>query len=103
MIEATVLGAFFFGILGFVGVQLGNAVAERLEALPDSPEPFDTPVPVLLAGCAIVGALTVPHAASIAQVAIVGIPLLRIRILGGVVMTMDVRHIRSAVTTFDYE
>ena len=60
MIEAAVLGAFFFGILGFVGIQLGNAVVERLERLPDSPEPFNTPVPLLLGGCAIIGALTVP-------------------------------------------
>jgi prepilin signal peptidase PulO-like enzyme (type II secretory pathway) len=75
MIEAALLGAFFFGILGFVGVQLGNAVAERLERLPGSPEPFNPPVPLLLAGCAIIGALTVPHAASIAQIAIVGIVL----------------------------
>lgn len=75
MIVAALFGAFFFGILGFIGVLLGNAAIERLERLPDSPEPSEPPVPLLLAACAVIGAVTVTHAASIAQMAIVGIVL----------------------------
>lgn len=75
MILAIVLGAFFFALAGFVGVQLGSVLAERLPRLEDSPEPSEPPMAALVAACALIGALVVPHAASLAQIVVIAIVL----------------------------
>ncbi len=65
-----ILGALFFGIAGFVGVLLAGTVkAERFE---DGPAPSQPPIPWILAGCAIVGALVAMHGDA-AQMAILAL------------------------------
>jgi prepilin signal peptidase PulO-like enzyme (type II secretory pathway) len=73
MILATLLGAFFFAMAGVVGALLGVTFADRLESLEDGPPPQQTPVPLLIAGCALIGALVTVHAFSQAQVVMLAI------------------------------
>jgi prepilin signal peptidase PulO-like enzyme (type II secretory pathway) len=73
MLFAAVLGAAFFALAAFVGVQLGNAVADTLTRFEDGPEPGHAPVRALLAGCAAIGAVTATHAAAPAQLLLIAI------------------------------
>lgn len=75
MIVALLLGAFFFAIAAFLGIQLGNSMVERLPALEGSPDPGEPPVPAILIGSALIGALVVSHTAAIAQIAVIAIVL----------------------------
>lgn len=62
MIIATLLGAFFFAAAGVVGALLGVTFAERVQSLPDGPPPQNVPVPLLVLGCALIGAFITTHA-----------------------------------------
>jgi leader peptidase (prepilin peptidase) / N-methyltransferase len=73
MIIATVLGAFFFAAAGVVGALLGITFADRFESLPDGPPPQQTPVPLLILGCALIGAFITVHAFSPAQLVMLAI------------------------------
>ena len=73
MIAATLLGAFFFAAAGVVGALLGITFAERIQSLPDGPPQQQTPIPLLVLGCAIVGAFTTVHAFSAAQLVVLAI------------------------------
>lgn len=73
MIVALLLGAFFFAIAAFLGIQLGNAMVERLPRLEDSPEPGNPPVIVIVAGSAIIGALVLSHTLVMTQIAVIAI------------------------------
>jgi prepilin signal peptidase PulO-like enzyme (type II secretory pathway) len=50
-------GAGFFAAAGALGVAIGNAFAQRLPRFDDGPAPHTAPIPVLVAGCAIIGAI----------------------------------------------
>lgn len=69
----ALLGAVFFALAAFVGVQVGNAVAESLQRFDDGPQPHDAPASWLIGGCAVIGALTVVHAVAPAQVLLVAL------------------------------
>lgn len=73
MMIATLLGAFFFATAGVVGALLGVTFAERLEGFADGPPPASTPIPLLVAGCAAIGALITPHAFSPPQLVVLAI------------------------------
>lgn len=73
MIIATLLGAFFFAAAGVVGALLGMTFAERLESLPDGPAPQQTPIPLLILGCALIGAFITVRAFSPAQLVVLAI------------------------------
>jgi len=62
MIVASLLGALFFGAAGYVGSLLGLFFTERIERFPDGPEPGRAPVPLLIAGSALIGAIVVTRA-----------------------------------------
>lgn len=72
MIAAALLGALFFAAAGYVGAIVGLWYAERIEALPDGPPPGKTPVGVLIAACAIIGAVVTTHGSQ-AQVLLVAV------------------------------
>ena len=61
MIIAAIFGAAFFGAAGYIGVLLGRVFAEKLEWLPYGPPPVHAPEPVLVAGCAAIGAALTMH------------------------------------------
>jgi leader peptidase (prepilin peptidase)/N-methyltransferase len=73
MIIATILGAFFFGAAGIVGALLGVTFADRFESLSDGPPPQQTPIPLLILGCALIGAFITVHAFSPAQLVMLAI------------------------------
>jgi prepilin signal peptidase PulO-like enzyme (type II secretory pathway) len=73
MIIATLLGAFFFAAAGVVGALLGITFAERLESLADGPPPQHAPVPLLILGCALIGAFITTHTFSPAQLVMLAI------------------------------
>jgi prepilin signal peptidase PulO-like enzyme (type II secretory pathway) len=56
-IIATLLGAFFFAAAGVVGALLGVTFADNLESLPDGPPAVKAPIPLLILGCAVIGAV----------------------------------------------
>ncbi len=90
MIIASLLGALFFGAAGYAGSILGLLFAERIERFPDGPEPGRAPVPFLIAGCAIIGAVVAAHAdrGQVLLIAIVCAALVAIWItdsIGGIV------------------
>lgn len=61
MMIAAILGAAFFGAAGYIGVLLGRIFAEKVEWLPYGPPPVHAPEPVLVAGCAAIGAALTAH------------------------------------------
>ncbi len=65
------LGALFFGLAGYVGVLL--AATLRLERFDDGPKPSEPPIPLILGGCAIVGAILTEHATMPLQIVIAAI------------------------------
>ena len=73
MIVATLLGAFFFGAAGVVGALLGVTFADRLESLPDGPPQSKTPIPLLILGAALIGAVITGHEFSPAQLVVLAI------------------------------
>lgn len=73
MIIATILGAFFFALAGVVGALLGVTFADRLESLPDGPPSSHAPVPLLILGSAIIGAVITTRAFSSAQLVMLAI------------------------------
>jgi len=73
MIIATLLGAFFFGAAGAVGALLGITFAERFDALADGPPPQQAPIPLLVLGCALIGAFVTVHAFSPAQLVMLAV------------------------------
>lgn len=73
MIIATLLGAFFFAAAGVVGALLGITFADRLQSLPDGPAPQEAPIPLLVLGCALIGAFITVHAFSPAQLVVIAI------------------------------
>lgn len=74
------LGALFFAAAGYLGSILGLAYAERIEPFEDGPPSGRAPIPVLIAGCAAVGAIVSAHAnpAQVLLVAIVCVALVAI-------------------------
>lgn len=73
MLIATLLGAVFFAAAGMAGAALGVTFADRIEALPDAPPAQTAPVPLLILGCALVGAFITTHAFSPAQLVVLAI------------------------------
>ena len=65
---AAVLGALLFTIAGSLGALLGLTISDRLERFTDGPPVGQPPIPALVAGCAVLGALVANHAAFPAQV-----------------------------------
>jgi len=61
MIIASILGALFFAAAGYVGSLLGLTFVERIEAFEDGPAAGHPPIPFLIAGCAVIGAVVTPH------------------------------------------
>jgi len=61
MIPAAVLGALFFAAAGYVGAILGLWYTEKLEALPGGPPPGKAPAGLLIAACAVIGAVVTTH------------------------------------------
>jgi prepilin signal peptidase PulO-like enzyme (type II secretory pathway) len=72
MIAAALLGALFFAAAGYVGAILGFWFSEQIEALPDGPAPGKAPAGLLIAACAIIGAVVTTHG-SPAQVLLVAV------------------------------
>jgi prepilin signal peptidase PulO-like enzyme (type II secretory pathway) len=73
MIIATLLGALFFAAAGLVGALLGITFAERLRALPDGPPQQNVPIPLLVLGCALIGAFITTHAFGPSQLIVLAI------------------------------
>jgi prepilin signal peptidase PulO-like enzyme (type II secretory pathway) len=73
MIIATILGAVFFAAAGLVGAVLGTTFAERLQALPDGPPQQRVPIPLLVLGCALIGAFITVHTFSPGQLVVLAI------------------------------
>lgn len=73
MMLAAVLGALFFALAAVVGVLVGNATADSIEPFDDAPAPAKAPAAVLVAACALVGAIVVTRTADPLQIAIVAI------------------------------
>lgn len=73
MIVAAVLGAAFFALAAFVGTLLGNTVADSLHRFEDGPRPQAPPARLLIAGCAVIGAVAATHAAIPAQLVLVAV------------------------------
>ena len=73
MIVATLLGTFFFGLAGIVGALLGVTFAERFQSLPDGPPAQEVPIPLLVLGCALIGAFITVHAFSPAQLVVLAL------------------------------
>jgi prepilin signal peptidase PulO-like enzyme (type II secretory pathway) len=73
MILAALLGATFFALAAFIGTLLGNTVADTLVRFDDGPAPQSPPVRVLIAGCAVIGALTAMHVVVPAQLILIAI------------------------------
>lgn len=72
-IIATALGALFFGAAGVVGSLLGVTFADRLESLPDGPPPVRAPIPLLVTGAAIIGAIVTGRQLSSPQLVMLAI------------------------------
>jgi len=60
---AAVLGAVFFAVAGYIGSLLGAIFVDRIPPLPDAPPQQKAPVPLLIGGCAIIGAVMATHSA----------------------------------------
>jgi prepilin signal peptidase PulO-like enzyme (type II secretory pathway) len=73
MIVATLLGGLFFTAAGIVGALLGITFADRLESLPGAPPPERAPIPLLVLGCALIGAFVTVHAFSPPQLVVIAI------------------------------
>jgi|SRR5579872_260405 len=73
MVIATLLGAFFFAAAGLVGALLGVTFADRLQALPDGPPQQRVPIPLLVLGCAIIGAFITARTFLPAQLVVLAI------------------------------
>lgn len=75
MIVAGILGAAFFGFAAFVGVLLGQTVAERLPRFDDGPAPATAPIPWLVTISAVIGAFVATHGGQPAQLVLIAIVL----------------------------
>ncbi|TAM62134.1 hypothetical protein EPN52_00995 [bacterium] len=64
MMLAAISGALVLGSVGWLGAAAGSALVAEIDPLPESPSSSLPPVPWLVAGCAVLGAFIVPHAAS---------------------------------------
>jgi prepilin signal peptidase PulO-like enzyme (type II secretory pathway) len=73
MIAATLLGALFFAAAGYLGALLGITFADRLQTLPDGPAPQRAPVAILIAGCAVIGAVVSTHVTSPPNILLIAI------------------------------
>lgn len=73
MILAALLGGIFFGLAGFAGVLIGNAVADTVVPFEDGPTPGKPPLTAIVAGCAAIGILSTLHAQAPAQLAVIAI------------------------------
>jgi leader peptidase (prepilin peptidase) / N-methyltransferase len=70
---AAFLGALFFAVAGYLGSLLAAIFVDRLQPLPDGPPQQKAPVPLLIAGCAAIGAILTTHSGSQGQILIVAI------------------------------
>lgn len=66
-----ILGALFFGIAGCVGVLLAGTM--KAEPYEDGPTPARPPIPWIVGGCAVIGALVTTHTTDLAQIAVYSI------------------------------
>ncbi len=66
-----ILGAIFFGLAGYVGVLLAGTL--RYERFEDGPAASEPPVPLILAGSAIVGSIVTAHAVTTLPIVILAI------------------------------
>ncbi|HEY8297716.1 MAG TPA: prepilin peptidase [Candidatus Baltobacteraceae bacterium] len=65
--------ALFFGTLGFVGTALAGKICARLPRLENAPPAGKAPVPWIVGGAALLGALVALHGAPPQQVFLLGI------------------------------
>jgi prepilin signal peptidase PulO-like enzyme (type II secretory pathway) len=68
----TVLGALFFGLAAYIGVLLAGTVKVD-EPLDGSPVPAEPPVPWIVCGFAVIGALLAMHSVTSAQIVLFAI------------------------------
>jgi prepilin signal peptidase PulO-like enzyme (type II secretory pathway) len=61
MIIAAILGAIFFAAAGYAGAIVGLTLVERIDPLDGAPESGRPPVAILIAVCAIIGAIVTTH------------------------------------------
>lgn len=73
MILAAILGALFFAAVGYVGVIVGLTLVERIEPLDGAPESGQAPIAILIAGCAIIGAIVATHGVLQAQLLLIAV------------------------------
>ena len=74
-ILVALCGTIFFGLAGYIGTLVGNAVAETLPRFSDGPEASLPPVVTLVAASALIGAFVTTHAAAPVQVLLIAIVL----------------------------
>lgn len=70
---AILLGGIFFALAAYVGALLGLTFADRLESMPGGPSPSKAPIPLLIAACAVIGAIVTTRAAGPGQILLVAI------------------------------
>lgn len=66
-----ILGALFFGLAGYVGVLLAGTL--RFERFEDGPKESEPPIPLILGGSAIVGAILTYHAVPTLQIVLLAV------------------------------
>lgn len=84
---AIILGALFFGLVGYVGVLLAGTV-KLDEPLDGAPVPSEPPVAWIITGCVIIGAVLAARSASSQQVVLSAIVICAL----AAVWCTDVRH-----------
>ena len=73
IINAMIAAAMVFGCLAWFGAMLAQRLCRDVPRLEDGPSPGVAPVPYLIAGCAVLGALLVWHHTPIVQVLLIGV------------------------------
>jgi prepilin signal peptidase PulO-like enzyme (type II secretory pathway) len=63
-----IFGAIFFGLAAYIGVQLAGTI--KAEPFEDGPRPGQPPIPWIVGGAAVAGAILATHSASSLQVAL---------------------------------
>lgn len=70
---AALLGAAFFTVAGYIGSLVAAIYVDRIEPLEDGPPQQNVPLPLLLAGCAVIGAVMATHIVVQGQILMIAI------------------------------